>query len=380
MKISEQKDLFQLATRTTFDPYQIQLTLTDLTTAEQGWLRPLLADLDVLYQQLGTNFAIKFDIYQFEAFKHAFLTHESATALRTQIQQIWSEHQVWWRGRNFSLNLTTEPIVYSIINTSPDSFYDGGVLKDMDAVMQRVAADVEAGAKVIEVGGQTTRPGFKPITPEVEIKRTVPQVKAIKQAYPDVVVAVDTYKAPVMRAVLAAGADVINDVNGFNDDPEKLRLLREYQPAVLTMHENRGRPYKDSLTPNIRQFFKTNMEMLLQEADLDYEAIALDQGIGYSANADNIQDFAFMRSLSELNIFGRPTMVAVSNKGFYGKLLGLAKDNRLLPTIVSETVMIQQGGRLIRVHDVKATADMIKLLKAINTSFLIDKENDEIKS
>ncbi|MFD1671491.1 dihydropteroate synthase [Agrilactobacillus yilanensis] len=375
--IQEELQSQQLQDKTIFDPFQVTLTFSALTRQKLHWLTALWRDLDVYVTVMDRQYRVLFNIYQFQAFYQQYQQHFPDAKELTTLKTIWQAHQLWWRGQNFALNLTTKPVIYDILNTSPDSFYDGGALNTVDDVLRRVAVDLENGATILEIGGQTTRPGFKPITPEVEIERVIPEIKAIKAHFPEALIAVDTYKTPVMQAALDAGADIINDVNGFRDDPEKLTLLKTYQPAVLTMHENRGKAYTEDLTSNVQRFFKTNLQLLL-DAGLPYEAIALDQGVGYSANADNIQDFAFMRTLDQLNIFQRPTMVAVSNKGFYGKLLGLSKEERLLPTIVSETAMIQQGGRLIRVHDVKATADMIKLLDAINNSFLIDKENDEI--
>ncbi|GAF41437.1 dihydropteroate synthase [Agrilactobacillus composti DSM 18527 = JCM 14202] len=366
-----------LAGQTIFDPFNVDLKFTETDSDELAWLIPLWADLDVTLTQVRADFKVHFNIYQFKAFVAEINRRLPNSTCAAQLAQIWAAHQLWWRGRDFELDLTTTPIVYSILNTSPDSFYDGGVLQNVDDVIRRAEVDVANGAKVLEVGGQTTRPGFTEVTPEVELQRVLPEIKAIQSHFPDVLIAVDTYKTPVMQAVLDAGVHIINDVNGFRDDPAKLALLKTYQPAVLTMHENRGKPYKDDLTSNVQGFFEENLALLAKA--VPYDHIALDQGIGYSAKADNIQDFAFMRTLDKLNLYKRPTMVAVSNKGFYGKLLGLAKDDRLLPTIISETLMIQQGGRLIRVHDSKATADMIKLLDAINNSFLIDKSDDEIK-
>lgn len=375
INIAQQTD--KIKTETIFDPFKIRLIFTGLTRRKLHWLTTLWQDLDVPVTFEAPAYVVAFNIYQYQAFYETYQTAFPTEPETKTLQEIWQAHQLWWRGANFELDLTTTPVIYDIINTSPDSFYDGGALNGVDDVLKRVATDIEAGAKIVEVGGQTTRPGFKEITPEVELQRVIPEIKAIKARFPEVLVAIDTYKTPVMQAALDAGVDIINDVNGFRDDKQKLALLKAYRPAILTMHENRGHPYTEALTQAIQAFFKENLAMLM-DAGVPYDAIALDQGIGYSANADNIQDFAFMRTLDQLNLFKRPTMVAVSNKGFYGKLLGLAKEDRLLPTIVSEALMIQQGGRLIRVHDVKATADMIKLNKAINTSFLIDKTKDEI--
>lgn len=379
MKIRERKETQTLGTETIFDPFSTELIFEKVTRRKLHYLLPLWKDLDVSFNnEDGQSYCARFNIHQLERLVHECQRLMPQTDELKQLESIWAAHQLYWRGASFELNLTTEPIIYSILNTSPDSFYDGGELKDMDAVLDRAEADVMAGAKVLELGGQTTKPGFKPIEASEEISRVVPQLRAIKQRFPDIPLAVDTYKTDVMDAALNAGADIINDVNGFRDDMKKLDLVKEFEPAVVTMHENRGHPYMEDLTTNIRRFFSKNLKMFL-EAGIPYCSIALDQGIGYSANPDNLQDFAFMRTIGQLNQFNRPTMVAVSNKGFFSKLLDVDKTERLTPTLICEAAMIHEGGRIIRVHDVAATAKMMKLVQAMDTSFLVDKTEDAIK-
>ncbi|MCI1986599.1 MAG: dihydropteroate synthase [Lactobacillus sp.] len=287
-----------------------------------------------------------------------------AAAAVTAIAQA---HAVVWQTARQTFDVTTQPLVYGILNVSPDSFYDGGRFVAAADMQQHVAAMVAAGVDVIEVGGQTTRPGFTAVTPEVECERILPVITWLQKTYPDLPLAVDTYKYPVMQAVLAAGVDIINDVNGFTDDPRKLVLLAPSKVGLLTMHSNRDREYHD-LTQEMRGFFERNLDALAK-AGIARERIALDQGIGYAKVADGQQDYTMMRNLDMLNTFQRPLMVAISRKGFGAQLFGLAKDDRLPVTLVAETAMFLKGGNILRVHDVAETVQLRKMLQVIQGAY-----------
>ncbi|WP_461212873.1 dihydropteroate synthase [Lacticaseibacillus sp. GG6-2] len=280
---------------------------------------------------------------------------------------IYDRHRIWWQAGRYRFDVTDKPLVYGILNVSPDSFYDGGRFVAPEAMRAQVQAMVTAGVDVIEVGGQTTRPGFTPVTPEVELQRVAPVLAFLRQAFPDLPIAIDTYKYPVMVAALEAGVDIINDVNAFTDDPRKLALLAPEKVGLLTMHSNRDREYSD-LTREMRDFFTTNLAAL-EAAGIAGERIALDQGIGYAKVADGQQDFAMMRNLDMLNDFKRPLMVAISRKGFGAQLFGLAKDDRLAVTLIAESAMFLRGGNILRVHDVAETVQLRKMLQTIESAY-----------
>lgn len=166
-------------------------------------------------------------------------------------------------------------MIYGIMNITPDSFFDGGQYKTKDDVLNHVDAMLQAGADVIEVNGQTTRPGFTEVTPQVELDRTLPYIRAIKARFPEAVLAVDTYKYDVMQAVLEEGVSIINDVNAFTDDPRKLKLMADSRVGLLTMHSSRDQEYTD-LTSSMRRFFEQNLAALTSHG-IDIERIALDQ-------------------------------------------------------------------------------------------------------
>lgn len=157
--------------------------------------------------------------------------------------------------------MTKQPIIYGILNVTPDSFYDGGRYQSESQMSEQIAAMVTAGANVIEVGGQTTRPGFEEITDQMEIDRIAPAIKIITARFPRVAIAVDTYKLNVMHAVIEMGVDIINDVNAFTDDTRKLQLLSPTKVGLLTMHSSRNHEYQN-LTQEMRHFFLNKILLL----------------------------------------------------------------------------------------------------------------------
>ncbi len=287
--------------------------------------------------------------------------------VQIQLTQIMKQYDIFWQAGEHRFNLTKKPMIYGIMNITPDSFFDGGQYKTKDDVLNHVDAMLQAGADVIEVNGQTTRPGFTEVTPEVELERTLPYIRAIKERFPEAVLAVDTYKYDVMQAVVAEGVSIINDVNAFTDDPRKLKLLADSQVGLLTMHSSREQEYTD-LTSSMRDFFEQSLAAVTSHG-IDIERIALDQGIGYSQVAHGEQDYVMMRNIDEFNYLRRPMMVAISRKGYLGLLLGLKKEDRLPMTLVTEAAMMLKGGRVIRVHDVAETKQLITLLGRIENGY-----------
>lgn len=335
----------------------------------------LLADFDVPQVVSGTTIQFMLPASALTMLdkwsRRLFVDQELAESLN----EIRVAHRQLWRAGRFRFDVTTTPLIYAILNITPDSFYDGGRYFTANQWQQQVAQLAETGADIIEVGGQTTRPGgFVEISPEEEINRVVPAVKFIRQHYPQVAVAVDTYKLPVMAAVLEAGADIINDVQAFNDH-EKRRLLASCSAGLVTMHSSRDREYQN-LTSEMHHFFEQNLAELTS-AGIDRERIVLDQGIGYSMVADGNQDCAMMRNIDQFNDFHRPLLVAISRKGFGKKLLGLAKKDRLPVTLVAETYMYLHGGRILRVHDVEETRQLLVMLSAIEEGYWNHQLNDE---
>lgn len=289
--------------------------------------------------------------------------------LLESIHKILREKSIIWHAGRFCFDTIDKPIVYAILNITPDSFYDGGKYQSEKEVKDHIEEMIDAGADVIEVGGQTTKPGgYLEISPEDEIKRVIPAIRYIHDNYPKVAVAVDTYKLPVMKKAVEEGVDIVNDVRAF-DTPEKVKLMAESNVGLVTMHSNRDKEY-DNLTSSMCEFFKDNLHMLI-DAGIDKNRIILDQGIGYAKVADGEQDYAMMRNINQLHRFGRPILVAISRKGFGKKLFNLDKEDRLPVTLVAQSAMFMRGGRVIRVHDVAETRQLVDMIDIINRSYWV---------
>lgn len=348
---------------------QLMLEFNLVTDTQHAALIELLAqfDADFVDQETSVQATIPFAAWATFAERCAAKFVNDPECVRS-LTAITRKYEVHWQTTRFDFNISQKPIIYGILNITPDSFYDGGRFQDPAAIADQIERMIAAGVTVIEVGGQTTRPGgFVEVTPVEELRRISSTVTLIQQQYPQVAVAVDTYKLPVMQEMVRAGVDIINDVNAFTDVPDKLALFANSKTGLLTMHSSRDTEY-DNLTREMKRFFETNLSALTA-AGIDRERIALDQGIGYSKVADGYQDYAMMRNIDQFNYLGRPMMVAISRKGFGAKLFGLKKDDRLPVTLIAEAYMYLHGGRILRVHDVEETVQLTKMLDTINAGY-----------
>lgn len=348
---------------------QLMLEFNLVIDTQHAALIELLAqfDADFVDQETSVQATIPFAAWATFADRCAAKFMNDPECVRS-LTAITRKYEVHWQTTRFDFNISQKPIIYGILNITPDSFYDGGRFQDPVAIADQIERMIAAGVTVIEVGGQTTRPGgFVEVTPVEELRRISSTVTLIQQHYPQVAVAVDTYKLPVMQEMVRAGVDIINDVNAFTDVPDKLALFANSKTGLLTMHSSRDTEY-DNLTREMKRFFETNLSALTA-AGIDRERIALDQGIGYSKVADGYQDYAMMRNIDQFNYLGRPMMVAISRKGFGAKLFGLKKDDRLPVTLIAEAYMYLHGGRILRVHDVEETVQLTKMLDTINAGY-----------
>jgi dihydropteroate synthase len=268
--------------------------------------------------------------------------------------------QVIWQGKNFKFDLTDEAIIYSIVNCTPDSFYAGSQYHQVSAVLKKVADDLENGAAVIELGGKSTRPNHQVITAEEEWQRIKPALQAVKSEFPDTVLAVDTDSADVMKWALDEyGVDIINDVTSLNE-PEKLAIVEQYQPSIVLMESGQNNSANEAL--NLGEYFTKRIE---QFADIGIarEQICIDPGIGFSFQRDVHEDMMRIKMVQRLAEMNVAIMAAISRKSFIGKRLDLEVDERLMPTLLFEMLMVRDGARVLRVHDVKETKQMLEVLK-----------------
>ncbi|WP_224429246.1 dihydropteroate synthase [Pediococcus acidilactici] len=329
-------------------------------------LAKLLDQMDLIHTVEGLRVDLLLPRVNLALFKEKLTEIFNDPSLDQQMNDLNQKYRVLWQAGHFEFNLTERPVIYGILNVTPDSFYDGGWYQSETAILKRVSEMVDAGVDVIEVGGQTTRPGFVEIPPEEELKRVTQVLDLIQKNFSQVAVAIDTYKYAVMERVIDY-IDIINDVNAFTDDQRKLALMRNSNIGLLTMHSARNKDY-DNLTAEMKAFFEENIATLVQNG-ININRIALDQGIGYAKKADGYQDYAMMNNIDQFNYLNRPMMIAISRKGFGAKLFGLPKEDRLPVTLVAEAYMYLHGGRILRVHDIAETVQLAKMLDVIQNGY-----------
>jgi dihydropteroate synthase len=255
-----------------------------------------------------------------------------------------------------------ETLLVGILNLTPDSFSDGGKFAAGESALAQASRLVEDGAAIIDVGGQSTRPGYEEISDEEEISRVVPAITALVPRLP-VPISIDTYKPAVARAALQAGAHLINDIYGLQRNPELARLAAEFGCPVVVMHNDAAfREAPGDTIYKIKIFFDRSREIAAQ-AGLAENLIVLDPGIGFGKTQE--QNLEILARLSELKLLGFPLWLGASRKSVIGNVLGLPPDERLEGTLATTALAVWQGVEFIRVHDVRANARAAKMAAAI---------------
>ncbi len=251
--------------------------------------------------------------------------------------------------------------VMGIINVTPDSFSGDGLLGRLDEVVRRAQEMVEAGADILDVGGESTRPGHTPVPAEEELERVVPAIRAIREALPDVPISVDTNKAVVAEAALAAGANLINDVRGLTGDPEMAAVAARTGVPVVIMHDLPiERP--EDLIPRLVRDLAQRIERALA-AGVQWERIIIDPGFGFGKEPE--LNLLMLRRLRDLTVFGRPILVGTSRKRTIGYVLGTPPEERVEGTAATVALAIANGADIVRVHDVKQMVRVVRMSDAI---------------
>ena len=271
---------------------------------------------------------------------------------------------VLMRGRRLALGRT---LVMGVLNVTPDSFSDGGRYLDPDAAVKHALELAEEGADLIDIGAESSRPGAEPVTGDEELRRLVPVVQEVCRRVP-VPVSVDTVKAAVARAALEAGASIINDISACKADPAMLWLVAESGAGLVLMHMQgtprtmQQAPRYGSVVEEVREFLRERMQAALQ-AGISADQILLDPGIGFGKNLQH--NLVLLDRLDALQSLGRPILVGVSRKAFIGEVLGRRTGDRLLGTAAAVAAAVLRGAKVVRVHDVKAMRDVVRVIDAI---------------
>ncbi len=253
--------------------------------------------------------------------------------------------------------------VWGILNVTPDSFSDGGKWNHRDRALKHVEDMLKEGADIIDIGGESTRPGCKPLEAEEEIQRVMPILRAVRENF-DIPISLDTYKASVARAGIREGADLINDVWGLKYDPEMAQVIAQSGLPCCLMHNRREAVYEDFLQDTVSDLAQTLR--LAEEAGIRRDGIILDPGVGFGKNYQ--QNLEIIHRLEELDTLGCPLLLGCSRKSVVGLTLDLPVDQRLEGTIVTTVMAVMKGCMFVRVHDVKENVRAVKMSEAILNS------------
>jgi dihydropteroate synthase len=273
-----------------------------------------------------------------------------------------------WKTRRIALDITRQGQVMGILNVTPDSFSDGGRHGNIEAAMDHARRMIAEGAALIDIGGESTRPGAAPVSTSDEITRTVPVVEALRAEWGGLI-SIDTSKADVAEAALAAGADIVNDVSGLRADLRMAEVCAATGCGVVVMHMQ-GEPRTMQVAPvygdvvdEVRRFFDERMKSLT-EAGIDPAAMCFDPGIGFGKSLEH--NLSLLRALADLAPADRPILLGVSRKSFIAKILG--EDDLALrdwPTVAITSQARERGVMLHRVHAVRANVEALRMTEAI---------------
>jgi len=254
-----------------------------------------------------------------------------------------------------------------VVNVTPDSFFDGGLYFEPARAIDRALALAAEGADIIDIGGESSRPGSNPIPAKEEKKRILPVVEVLRQNN-SALISVDTTKAEVAEAALAAGADIINDISAGRFDPRMLPIAARSGAAVILMHMKgtprtmQIAPHYDDVLGEVKAFLGERLEAA-ESCGLPRESVLLDPGIGFGKQLDH--NLILLNNLGALAELGRPLVVGVSRKSFIGKILNIEAQDRLEGTIAAAVVSILRGASLLRVHDIQAVKQAVAVAEAI---------------
>lgn len=297
-----------------------------------------------------------------------------------------------WNLGSRSLQLGKRTLVMAVVNVTPDSFSDGGVHLDHEAAVEYGLQSLRDGADIVDVGGESTRPGARvlasaeaadkntapvgqqqaekqPVGEKEELERVIPVIAALKQKCPEALISVDTYKANVASAAVAAGAEIVNDVSGFRWDPRMVKTLAGLKCGAVLMHM-RGRPEEWRTLPPVSDMVMLVKRELRAWADVAQiggvkrERIVLDPGFGFGKSFE--ENYPLLKRFDELHELRYPLLAGVSRKSFIGRALArngkdAPVDERRYGTVAAETAVILKGAHIIRTHDVRACADAVRM-------------------
>ncbi len=276
------------------------------------------------------------------------------------------QEPIYWKreydlGEGVRLELGARTLIMGILNATPDSFSDGGRYSQIDAAVAHAREMAENGADMLDIGGESTRPGFEPVPLEEELSRILPVIRAVREALPKMPLSIDTYKAETARQALGAGAHIINDIWGLKGDPLMASVAAEFGCPVIASHNRPERNYSDVVADVLSDLQES--VRIAREAGVADDRIWLDPGIGFAKTyEDNIE---LLGRLSELAAHGYPVLLGTSRKRFIKQTLDLPVEELAEGTAATVVLGIAQGCQIMRVHDVRAIKRAAQMADAV---------------
>jgi len=273
-----------------------------------------------------------------------------------------------WNIGGQSIDLSARTMIMGVLNVTPDSFSDGGEFFSTGKAVEHGKRMASEGAQIIDIGGESTRPGAEAVSVDEELGRVIPVIEQLRASV-SVLISIDTSKAAVARAALDAGATIINDVTAGRADPEMFAVAAARKAALILMHMQgtprtmQVAPHYDDVVREVANFFRQRYERAL-ECGVDGMAIAFDPGIGFGKTVEH--NLALLGHLERLRIQSRPLVVGVSRKSSLGKMIGSGKmEDRLAPTIAFTALLRERGANILRVHDVRENVAALRVTEAL---------------
>ncbi len=259
-----------------------------------------------------------------------------------------------------------KPLIAGILNITPDSFYDGGKFIDFEKAIERGKEIIREGADIIDVGGESSRPGSEPVSEKEELERVIPVIEELVKE--NVIVSCDTYKSRVAEKAIESGAKIINDISAFRMDEKLIDIIKGSNCGYVLMHMKgtpknmQKNPFYDDTIGEITSFFREKLE-LIEKTGIDLERVVIDPGIGFGKRL--VDNLIILKKLDEFKKLGRPIFIGTSRKSFIGGVLNVEVDQRLEGSLATVVYAYIKGAKIFRVHDVKETKKVIDMVWAI---------------
>lgn len=279
---------------------------------------------------------------------------------------------MFWKHNDKTFEMGSTPLIMGILNLTPDSFSDGGSFSDQASALSHAEKLISSGASILDIGGESTRPGAIPVSAEEEWKRVRPVIREIRRAWPDIAISIDTYKASVAREALKEGASIINDVGAARWDPAMRDVVKESQAGYVCVHalarpqDMQSNPGYDNVVQDILRFLQEQRQAWIADG-VDEQRLIFDVGIGFGKTLEH--NLALIREQDAWTSLERPLLWGLSRKSFIGKILGSEVDSRLIGSLASYAFLLQHPvPQVWRVHDVAETRQLVQMWRELRGS------------